>query len=71
MENLEKLTAEQLKTYYCNAVTTGAECIGHGKTSYNEIYASHYANELSMRGIEIPDRAEARQIGVFNGPGAF
>jgi len=33
MENLEKLTDEQLKTYYCNAVTTGAECIGHGKTS--------------------------------------
>jgi len=71
MENLENFTTEELKTYYCNALATAFQCIGHGKSTYNKIYAENYADELSMRGIEIPDRAEARQIGVFNGPGAF
>ena len=71
MENLENLTIEELKTYYCNALATAFQCIGHGKSTYNKIYADHYAAKLHMKGIEIPDESEARKIGVFNGKGAF
>ena len=67
-----------------NAVTTGAQCLGHGKGHQNDVFAKHYRDALIQRGENVPEidfwkclddpnsyRNELHEIGKFNGPGSY
>lgn len=67
----KKLSDDELLAWYRNAKVTGALCGGHGKAEANRHLASSYAEELTARGLAIPQyNAQGNMDGEFNGPGS-
>jgi len=86
MDNLSQLKTETLYTYMRNALATEAGAIGHTKSHFNTWRANKYRDELNKRGENLPTfdmvlmfpsdsdaqwRSEQRDLGTYNGPGAF
>ena len=75
---------ETLRQWMANAVTTGAQCSGHGKGHQNDVLAKQYRNALIERGENVPEidfwkclddpnsyRDQLYKVGEYNGPGSF
>lgn len=68
---VKKATDAELLESLANATYTGCCAGGHTKARFNEEFANSYKEELTERGVAIPDRDALLDTGIFNGPGSF
>ncbi len=66
-----QIPTKKLYRHYANCCATYAEAGGHSKAHYNVLRAEDIAEELKVRGEEVPKQSVAMKFGTFNGEGSY
>ena len=67
IEELQKLSDEELQQYRANTHTTGCMALDHMKGDMNGVRRNRCDDELKSRGLEIDKSIK----GIFNGKGSW
>ena len=64
-------TIAELVQMMANAAVTGATCIGHNKSGWNDLFVEEYEARILELGGIVPSTEELYKMGSFNGKGAY